>query len=124
MSDHEQLRELNQAYIRASLRSDVAWYGAALADDFVYVGPDGAVLDKPRFLAMIAAGSGQATYRLDDVQVRTWGDVALVRGVGAWTTHAGVDGTSHYTDLYVRQGGGWRCVSAQVTHPKPPQQAP
>jgi hypothetical protein len=40
--------------------------------------------------------------------------------IGAWRTHAGVDGVSHYTDVYVRQDGDWKVVSAQVTHARLP----
>jgi ketosteroid isomerase-like protein len=117
MTDHERLSELNEAYIRASLSSDTNWYDEHLADDFVCISPDATVLDKPQFLRMIAAGSDQATYNLDFVDIRTFGDVALIRAIGSWRTRAGASGVSHYTDVYVRGGDDWKVVSAQITRP-------
>jgi ketosteroid isomerase-like protein len=117
MTDHERLSELNEAYIRASLLSDTKWYDAYLADDFVCINPDATLLDKPQFLRMIAAGSDQATYHLDFVHIRVFGDVALIRAIGSWRTRAGVNGISHYTDVYVRRGEDWKVVSAQITRP-------
>jgi ketosteroid isomerase-like protein len=120
MTDHERLSELNQAYIRASLASDTTWYDEYLADDFVCINPDATLLDKPQFLRMIGGGSDQATYNLDVVHIRVFGDVALIRAIGSWRTHAGVSGSSHYTDVYVRRGEDWKVVSAQITRPPAP----
>ena len=79
MSHDAEIRRLNQAYVKASLASDVEWYRTHLAEEFVCIDSDGAVLDKPAFLAMTARGSQLAEYRLDEVDVRFYGDVALVR---------------------------------------------
>ena len=117
MNDHERLTTLNEQYIRASLASDTAWYDAHLADDFVCINHNAAVLDKTQFLSMIGAGSDQATYNLDLVNIRVFGDVALIRAIGSWKTRRGVSGVSHYTDIYVRRGDDWKVVSAQITRP-------
>lgn len=117
MTDHERLSELNEAYIRASLSSDTNWYDKYLADDFVCINPDATLLDKAQFLRMVAGGSDQATYNLDVVDIRVFADVALIRAIGSWRTHAGVSGISHYTDVYVRRGEDWKVVSAQITRP-------
>jgi len=117
MTDHERLSELNEAYIRASLSSDTNWYDKYLADDFVCINPDATLLDKAQFLRMVAGGSDQATYNLDVVHIRVFADVALIRAIGSWRTHAGVSGISHYTDVYVRRGEDWKVVSAQISRP-------
>jgi ketosteroid isomerase-like protein len=116
-TEHEALRALNESYIRALLTSDTEWYDARLADDFVCINHDGVVLDKPRFLRMISGGSEQATYDFDFVDIRVFGDVALIRAIGSWRTHSGTPGVSHYTDVWVRSGGDWKVVSAQITRP-------
>ena len=118
MTDRERLSELNENYIRASLTSDTQWYDDHLADDFVCINPDATLLDKQQFLKMIGAGSNQANYNLDVVDIRIFGDVALIRAIGSWRTHAGVSGLSHYTDVYVRSGANWKVVSAQITRPQ------
>ncbi len=120
MTREDQLLRLNEAYVRASLAGDVAWYREHLAEDFVCIESDGSVLDKPAFLAMTAQGSDLAEYRLEDVSVRFYGDVALVRATGAWTSKTGRPGRSRYVDVYVHEGGAWRAVSAQITRPSWP----
>ena len=118
MSLEEQLQRLNEQYIGAMLAGDVEWYRGRLADEFVCIESDGSVLDKAAFLRMIAQGSDLAEYRLGEVAVRFYGDVALVRATGAWTGKDGIPGVSRYIDVYVRSGDEWRVVSAQVTRPR------
>ena len=117
MTDAEQLMTLNEAYVRASLSCDTAWYVEHFADDFVCINPDASALDKSQFLKMIAAGSDQVAYELEFVNLRIYGDVALIRAIGSWRTSGGARGASHYTDVYVRDGQDWKVVSAQITRP-------
>ena len=117
MSHHAEIRRLNEAYVKASLAGDVEWYRNHLAEEFVCIDSDGSVLDKPAFLAMTARGSDLAEYRLDDVDVRFYGDVALVRATGSWTAKNGTPGISRYIDIYTRAGDEWTAVSAQITRP-------
>ncbi|MBV9880548.1 MAG: nuclear transport factor 2 family protein [Gemmatirosa sp.] len=117
MSDIDTLRDLNVQYVRASLAGDAAWYDARLAPDFVCIDSDGSVLDRSTFLRLTAAGSELAEYRLDEVDVRLYGDVGLVRATGSWTAKDGTPGVSRYVDVYVRSGDDWSVVSAQITRP-------
>ena len=119
MSREEHLRMLNEQYVRASLAGDVEWYRAHLADEFVCIESDGSVLDKNAFLQMTAKGSDLAEYRLDEVEVRFYGEVALVRATGSWTAKNGTPGISRYVDVYARSGDNWKVVSAQITRPRP-----
>jgi ketosteroid isomerase-like protein len=117
MSPDQQLRRLNEEYVAASLSGDVEWYRSHLADEFVCIESDGSVLDRTAFLRMTARGSDLAEYRLDEVDVRFYGEVALVRATGSWKTKDGLPGTSRYVDVYVRAGSEWKAVSAQITRP-------
>lgn len=117
MSREKRLRLLNEQYVRASLAGDVEWFRAHLADEFVCIESDGSVLDKDAFLQMTAKGSDLAAYRLDEVDIRFYGDVALVRCTGSWTAKNGVPGMSRYVDVYVQSGDDWKVVSAQITRP-------
>ena len=117
MSQDQHLRRLNEQYVAASLAGNVEWYRSHLADEFVCIESDGSVLDKTAFLRMTAQGSDLAEYRLDEVDVRFYGDVALVRATGSWKTRTGVPGTSRYVDVYVRIRDEWKTVSAQITRP-------
>jgi ketosteroid isomerase-like protein len=117
MSREEQLKRLNEEYVQASLAGDVEWYQEHLAEEFVCIDSDGSVLDKAAFLRLTAQGSDLAEYRLDEVDIRFYGDVALVRASGSWTSKNGVPGVSRYIDVYVRSGEEWKTVSAQITRP-------
>jgi len=120
MFDVTELKRLNEQYVRASLDGDVAWYRERLADDFVCIEPDGSVLDKTGFLQMTARGSDLAAYRLEEVDIRIYGNVGLVRATGSWRARDGTPGLSRYVDVYLRTGEVWQVVSAQVTRPPAP----
>ncbi len=109
------LTRLNQQYIDAFMQADVPWYQAALADDFVCIESDGSILDKAAFLRNASRRPDVATYRLEDVRIRMFGQVALVHATGRFTRRDGSSGTSRYTDVYALRNGAWKAVSAQVT---------
>lgn len=109
------LTRLNQDYVDAFLKADVAWYRDNLADDFLCTEPDGSVLGREEFLRDAARGPDVATYRLRDVRVRIFGNVGLVHATGVFTRRDGTSGTSRYTDVWALMDGKWKTVSAQIT---------
>lgn len=117
MTREEEILELNEQYVRAALEGDVEWYRARLADEFVCIDSDGSLLDKRAFLRMTAGEPELASYRLAEVDVRLYGDVALVRAKGEWIARSGKPGVSRYVDVYVHDGREWKAVSAQITRP-------
>jgi hypothetical protein len=98
------------------MSADVEWYRRHLADDFVCIESNGAVLDKSAFLAQTAKGPGVRSYSLDDARVRIFGDVALIHGFGTFIRLDGTSGQSRYTDVYAKTDGEWKTISAQITH--------
>ena len=109
------LELLNEEYVEAYMAADVGWYERHLADDFLCIESDGSVLNKSQFLRSTAEGPDVADYNLQEVNVRTYGDVGLVQATGIFTREDGSVGTSRYTDVYVRTEQGWKTVSAQIT---------
>jgi ketosteroid isomerase-like protein len=118
MTPEEELEQLNEQYVKASLAGDVEWYRRRLAEEFVCIESDGSVLDKAAFLRQTAQGSDLVEYRLDRVDIRLYGEVGLVRATGSWTAKDGIPGVSRYVDVYARSGNEWKVVSAQITRPK------
>ncbi len=116
-SREEELRSLNRRYIEAWLAADVEWYRGRLADDFVCIESDGNILDKAAFLRSTARGADVSSYGLDEVDVRIYGDVGLVRAAGSWEKKNGTRGLSRYIDVYVLFEHEWKVVSAQITRP-------
>ncbi len=114
-TDKTTLERLNQEYVDAFMNADVEWYREHLTDDFVVIESDGSVLNKTQFLSNTAKGPDVADYRLQDVNVRIYGNVALVQATGLWTGKDGSKGMSRYTDAYLKTGEEWKAVSAQIT---------
>ena len=114
-TDQMILMQLNQEYVDAFMNADVEWYQAHLTEDFEVIESDGSTLNKMEFLSNTAKGPDVTEYKLQDVQVRIFGDVALIRATGLWIGRNGFPGMSRYTDVYVRTESGWKATSAQIT---------
>ena len=114
-SNRTTLERLNQEYVDAFMSADVEWYREHLADDFVVIESDGSVLNKAEFLTNTAKGPDVVDYKLQKVDVRIYGGVALVQATGLWTGKDESKGMSRYTDVYVKTEKEWKAVSAQIT---------
>jgi len=112
--DGEVLLRLNDAYLRASERSDRGWFEEHLAPDFLCSRPDGTLLDRAAFLVRAAAPSGLTALEGHDVVVRLLGDVALVHARTSFRD-GGRPGHGRYTDVWARRAGRWLAVAAHVT---------
>jgi len=115
----EELLKLEKDFEQAVVTNDAEAIGKFLAGDWVIIDPDGGVIDKARFLSVIK--SGALTHEMmesDDVNVRTYGDSAVVT---ALTTTKGKFAGQEFstreraTDFFVKQGGRWQCVFSQLT---------
>src|SRR5262245_42949704 len=114
-SDTAALERLNQEYVDAFMNADVDWYRRHLADEFVVIESDGSVLNKEQFLRNTVKGPDVIDYKLHEVDVRIYGDTALVRATGVWIREDGSMGMSRYIDVYVKEQTEWKTVSAQIT---------
>ena len=115
-----ELQELSARWFQAWLAKDAATVERLMAEDYIYVGPSGLVLDRQAILAIIRSPS----YRLDhgmrtEVVLRAVGqDAAVVRhryqGAGSY------EGTSFTDDqrcvmVWEKQAGEWRLVMEQCS---------
>ena len=114
-SDLTTLERLNQEYVDAFMNADIDRYDEHLAEDFVCVESDGSVLNKIQFLSNTVKGPDVIDYKLHEVDVRIYGNAALVRATGVWIKEEGSMGMSRYTDVYIRTNNEWKAVSAQIT---------
>jgi hypothetical protein len=115
-----ELHTLNEIWIRAWLQKDDATVDRLMADDYVYVGPSGLVLDRLAILGIIRSPSYCLDYATrTDVVVRPIGsDAAVIRhrcqSAGAF------EGTSFKEDhscvmVCARRGAVWQVVMEQAT---------
>jgi uncharacterized protein (TIGR02246 family) len=113
------LKDIEMKWAAAYLKGDAATIGDILADDFVGVSLEGKVQSRADVMAE-AKRSKVTRSTASEIRVRILGpDAALVSGVwsGAGTDPAGhkFDIVDRWTDIFVRQGGKWKCVAQQST---------
>ena len=115
-----ELHGQNERWYQAWLEKDATIVDRLMAEDYLYIGPSGLVLDRQAILAIIRSPS----YRLDhgtrtEVVVRAVGQEAAVvrhryQGAGSF------EGTSFTDDhrsvmVWEKQDGEWRLVMEQCS---------
>lgn len=121
--DDHVLQLLNEGYVQAFRASDVAWYDAHLAPDYVVVSGDGSLRDRAAALAAFAQpvyATSIRSFPVDQVNVRRFDDVALIHARNAYEMKDGRTGVSRYTDIWLRVDGRWLCIAAHITVQKAP----
>lgn len=115
------IRRLDEARVRAWLKSDVTALDQLYADNYVIVNPNGSVRSKTEALEEFRTGRlAYEAIRVNNSDVRVHGDAAAV-WVGHITSTARINGARsvgewRVTNLYVRQGNVWQLASQHVTH--------
>jgi ketosteroid isomerase-like protein len=85
-----------------------------LAEDYIDTDWQGRTRDKAALIG--ATATGDATQRVNDLRVRTWGDTAVATGINH--VHSPGKGWSvdvAFTDVFARIHGHWRAVASQET---------
>ena len=123
MEDKEDLIALSHEWDRAMVANDADAIGRYMADDWVIIGSDGRVGNKPTFLALVKSGAlTHDVMESHDLNVRIYGDAAVV-------TARGVSGGKYQGQpfrelerascVFVRQEGQWRCVLTHLSRLAP-----
>jgi ketosteroid isomerase-like protein len=101
------------------VKKDAAALTKILADDYAAVASRGVPSNRADDLADLKASGGITSCVDDKVNVRVYGDTALVMGhgtrAGTYKGEAFKDREIYYTDVFVRSNGVWRCVASQGT---------
>ena len=106
-SDLEALTSLNRDYIRSVQNGDVRRFDEILAADFRCSNPDGSLVDRSGFLAQTARPVTISNLAAHDVEIRLFGDVAIIHARTSYTMPDGRPGAGRYTDVWARQNGEW-----------------
>jgi ketosteroid isomerase-like protein len=114
-TDIDTLRQLNEDYINSVQHSDVERFDQILADDFYCSNPDGSLVDRGGFLRQTARPMMIRDLQARDVQIRLFGDFAIIHARTTFTLPDGRPGAGRYTDCWARIDGQWLAVSAHVT---------
>lgn len=121
--DDRTLHVLNEHYVQAFRESDVAWYDAHLATDYVVASSDGSLGDRAAALAAFAQptfATAMKSFPVGKVNVRRFDDVALIHAENAYELKDGRTGISRYTDIWFKRDGRWLCIAAHITTHKAP----
>jgi ketosteroid isomerase-like protein len=114
-NDLETLHALNRDYIDSVQNCDVARFDRILAPEFYCSNPDGSIVDRAGFLAQTARPVTISGLAARDVQIRLFGDIAIIHARTSYILPGGAAGAGRYTDVWAKQGGEWRAVAAHVT---------
>ena len=118
----QELRELSRQWDEASMGRDTATLARILSDDFVYTNASGAVLSKSEYLMSFikAPDMTQQSFTSEDLNIRVYGDVAVVTGRSSWKGRSRGKGQFvaaqyRFTDVWVKRNGSWQAVATQGT---------
>jgi ketosteroid isomerase-like protein len=112
-----ELRTMVAAWDQAMIQNDPETIGQFMHDDWVIIGSDGALSDKPTFLAQIQQGRlSHDTMTSEDLRIRGYGEVAVLIATGvSGGRFEGHQFREHerQSSVFVKERGEWRCV---ITH--------
>jgi ketosteroid isomerase-like protein len=115
----EEVRQAEKDRFAAMVKADVGALDKLLAPDLSYTHGDARVLDKAGFIADFKSGAFKyASIELNEMNVRVFGDVAVVTGGAAMhVIQNGADAhiKIRYTDVHVRHNGLWQMVAWEAT---------
>jgi ketosteroid isomerase-like protein len=121
--DHE-LRNVEAQLSAALSRPDVDLLSSLWADDFVSTMADGHVVSRERRLASLSGkapdGGGEVTSTNDRIDVRAYGDWAVVLVTSSWHVDGKLVGDSYQaTHVWAKRKGAWRLIAAHISSIKP-----
>ena len=113
----QQLREMNDKWVKALVRGDADTLDLIMADDFLFAYPmEGD--DKAQFLGDILSGDIRVEYLTrENISVRIWGATAVLTGKdSAKWSYKGREFTGHYkiVHVYSLRNDRWQLVSVQA----------
>lgn len=117
--DTLELNQIQQRLIKAWVGKDRETINTILADDWMVTDPGGRVLTKSQVMAELDSGERKLeSGTIDEVNVRLFGNVAVVTGrtvaTGSYQGNS-VSVKLRFTDVFVKRGGRWYAVASQAT---------
>lgn len=107
----QQVLGLGQRWADAERRGDADAMAPLLAEDFLLVGPVGFMLNKEQYVGSRRTGDlKHQSFSWDDIQVRFYGETAVVVGTQTQqTTYQDRDASGRFrvTQILARQNGHW-----------------
>jgi len=123
MGDHSQedqaLKKIQHEWAEARIKGDSSYTRRIEADDCTIVWPDGRIVNKPADLESMIGDIVFSEFKIQNLQVRLYGETGIVIGEGTIKAHKGkqdlLGGKFVWTDTFVKQAGQWKVVASQIT---------
>lgn len=115
----EELREIENQLVAAWVAGDPSVHERVLSEDWSVIDAQGRIRNKAEVLEeMFRPGEREISGRIDEVNVRPYGDWAIVTG----KTHVAgryegneINVTLRFMDVFRRREGNWQVVASQAT---------
>jgi ketosteroid isomerase-like protein len=111
----QHLKEMEDSWAKASLKSDGDAVASLLSGDFVNINSDGTVLDRAGTIARTTKSKMEIS-EVSELAVNTHGDSAVVTGIwkgkGVDGEGKAFEGKERWADTWVKKDGKWQCVAS------------
>ena len=120
-SDLSILSTLNARFIKNFITQDTVAHNEIIHKDFVCINNDGSIIGRNEYMSGWSGAyesSGYTAFSFTDEYIRIFGNMALVRSRTVYVKRKDgqtIEGSSVYTDTYIKENGKWLCVQAQIT---------
>jgi ketosteroid isomerase-like protein len=115
----DELMKLERERSQAVIKGDTAFLDRSTADDYTIINANGQLSNKQQTLDAIKSGAIKVESNdLDDLNVRVYGNTAVVTGrstLKGMNNGQDVSGQNRFTRVYVKQNGRWQSVAFQQT---------
>jgi len=115
----KEVMKVEEEFGEAMIKNDADRIGTLLADDWIIIDPDGAIMDKARFLSAIRSGAlAHEAMDSQEVRVRIYGTTAIVTALtSSKAKYMGQEFSTREraTDVFVKRDDRWQCVTTQLT---------
>jgi ketosteroid isomerase-like protein len=114
--ERSQVADAERTRADAIARRDAAAYSQLVAPELVVIDPDGELLNRDDRMAVVASGASSNTRRVeDDIDVRLYGDLALVMGRSEWQDQGQLN-RDYFLRIWANRDGALKMVGAHYTH--------
>jgi ketosteroid isomerase-like protein len=116
-----EVEQVENGRLASMEKGDVDAVAKVIADDFVVTSADGRNASRSEYLDRLRAASSPRAHLIhDEVQVRVYGDAAVITGRSRSTRNGQeLPGQVRYIHVYARRNGAWQMVAMHVTRIAP-----
>ena len=117
--DEQALIRIQHEWAEARVKGDSSYTRRLEAEDCTVAWPDGKIVNKRAALQTMAGDIVFSEFKMNDLQVRVYGETGIVVGQGTVRAQKGkqdfLGEKFVWTDTFVKQSLQWKVVASQIT---------